>query len=446
MAVSRQVALALIAVLVSSCAAPAELVRRSQDALGNGDDRRAYELAIKALHKDPALESARVAATQAADHIAVGWRRRIRNLAQADVVAAARECLTLREFMDETIRNDLELPADSAFAIEQIEVLHRAATTFVEHGAAESDAGRPKAAYAAYLEARGFEPGFPGIERMLDASYQDASATVAIFPFQNETRVAGLAEDLARLYDDHVAAAGTFRFTRFIPLGELEQGVTVAEADRGSADAMAEAARGMGADWYVTGRYDGLRVDTRSDDVHTVIFQKFTDRDSSGEFTRYRRVPFDATVRHRDVWVRWSFEVRRTRDASVLARRDGEAHLRARTFYTGFMPHGPCDEYCVAPPKESCPADWNADDAGSRWGGWFGAWELPELLESVRDARRGHFYGPQYAQDFMRDTYDHPVFLDDLPPVDDLARFGLEGSWRDLFSAMVQLDATDAQP
>jgi hypothetical protein len=151
-------------------------------------------------------------------------------------------------------------------------------------------------------------------------------------------------------------------------------------------------------------------------------------------------------VRERDVWVAWAFEVRRVRDASVIARRNGDVHLRARTFFTSFAAEGRCDDYRLAPPADHRLADFDEDEAEARWTGWFGRWEVPELLECARTRRDRARYVPGLAREFGRDTRDRPVFLDDLPPANELARLGLENTWRDLFGALVDLDATDIDP
>ena len=72
--------------LLGGCASPAKLAERSHDALAAGDLRKAYEMARRALEKDPSHPDARSAFGAAATRIAIDYRTRIGRLAPIDTI------------------------------------------------------------------------------------------------------------------------------------------------------------------------------------------------------------------------------------------------------------------------------------------------------------------------------------------------------------------------
>ena len=89
--------LVLIA-LVAGCAGTAKLSEKSEKKLASGDAWNAWQLATRALDKEPGNPRARAAATAAGASIAEDWQRRIRALAEVDSLGAAEEVLKLTDF------------------------------------------------------------------------------------------------------------------------------------------------------------------------------------------------------------------------------------------------------------------------------------------------------------------------------------------------------------
>src|SRR5690242_19558008 len=101
---NRKITVALLALpLMLGCAGPNTLARRSEEKLTQ-NPQRAWELAVRALDKEPGNVRAREAASAAAASIATDWQRRIRSLAAADSIAAAEQVLEFAAFRAGAVR------------------------------------------------------------------------------------------------------------------------------------------------------------------------------------------------------------------------------------------------------------------------------------------------------------------------------------------------------
>src|SRR5436309_438339 len=90
--------------LMLGCAGPSKLAEKSEQMLAGGENGRAWELAIRALDKDPGNTRARVAASAAGNAMAQEWQNRIHVLAQSDSLAAAEQVLQLNAFRVGAVR------------------------------------------------------------------------------------------------------------------------------------------------------------------------------------------------------------------------------------------------------------------------------------------------------------------------------------------------------
>jgi hypothetical protein len=144
---SRGVALFLLAALATSCAGPAKLARESERALESGDLPRAYELARRAVDKDPESSAARSAMTAAATQIIDQSKARILEQSRVDTLAAARLALDFREDRAELARYKIPIPPDPTFFERENAIIEGAAATEYRAGEQSLEARRPKEAY-----------------------------------------------------------------------------------------------------------------------------------------------------------------------------------------------------------------------------------------------------------------------------------------------------------
>jgi tetratricopeptide (TPR) repeat protein len=439
-------ALPCAAALVLSCS-PSEMVRRSDEAYAAGHADKAFDWAKRALDKQPSNPNARAAATRAGGAIVEERKQRIRGLAEVDTIAAARQCLELGDFRAQLARYQIELPRDSAFAAMEAGLRTGAAGIFYNMGLASSAAQRPKKAYGEFSEARHFAAGYLDAGERAGRAYNAALTRVAVLSFENQTDVPGLASQLRASTQQalaHELARGRFKFTQVVGSDQVDQKMTVAQAGHLSREQAIELGRQLGAQRVVVGRVYGLGSNTDTDTYHGNVYRKVTDKDENGKTrVRYVEQGFDAVRRVRHVKVSCEIEVLDTDEEATLARTGEERNAVARTAYTHFEPTGNCDDYCLVPPDARAADPDRAKRLQEEWGEKFGSWTVPKLLERARKDSGRTRYQHQYRSEFASDA-GHPVFLDDVPPVEELAAIALDGMWRSVVDALIRLDGTDA--
>src|SRR4249920_3929595 len=85
-------------VLATGCAGTQKLTEKSEQTLARGDHWRAWQLATRALDKQPGNPRARDAATRAGASIGQEWERKIHALANVDSLQAADQVLDYAKF------------------------------------------------------------------------------------------------------------------------------------------------------------------------------------------------------------------------------------------------------------------------------------------------------------------------------------------------------------
>jgi hypothetical protein len=439
-------ALLALATLLAGCAGPSGMVRKSQKAYDEGNDRKAYEWARKALDKEPDLASARDAYRAAATRVAGNWKERVRGMASVDSIDAARQCLRLTEFRREVARYGVALPDDPRWTAEEQQLRQHAAAWFYRQGTEDLANARPKHAYDDFIQCREFVETHRSVTRMIARAYEQAVTEVAILPFDNETRLPGLGRELTDACVSHVVeqlAPGTLRFTKLIAPERLYGVMTVAQMDR-PAEFGARIAERVGADRYVVGRVGGLTTDTNTGFVHTQVWRRMAERDTSGGIRyRYVSVPFNAVTRQREVQVSWEFDVVEASTGHVIAHRGDKVTAHARTVYSLFVSEGRDDDYCLIPPDGHRPAGYDVEGAQKSWQASFGSWSVSKIVESSRNANSRSKYRRDYRGEFSPRRATRPVFLNDLPPAEDLAYVALEDVWEPMFDTLRELDGRE---
>jgi len=434
--------------LTLSCAAPSELVRRSGVSLAAGDAARAFDWARRALDKEPANPAARAAATDAATVLVGDAKSRIRNLAEVDTVSAARQSLELEDFRAQLVHYRIELPPDPGFVRDEALIRSGAAGWYYDAGAKSMSGHRPKRAYSEFVEAGRFASGYRDVGERERGAWEQALTRVAVLPFNNEVSIPGLSHDLAEETYQKLAYQLTsprFKFTRLIGSDQINRKLTVSQMGHLSREEAVRLGRALGAQRVVLGRFHGLRSNTDTDSYHETIFRKVTERDESGG-TRVRFVEqrFDAVMRQRQIWVAYDLQVIDTDEETALAHRGEQKSLVARTVFTRFEPVGSCDDYCLVSPDLKAAEPERAKRVEQEWSGRFGSWTLPRLLERARKDSGRTRYLPQYHSEFASAGTSTPIFLDDLPPADELATIALFDVWVPVLEVLRELDGVDA--
>lgn len=432
--------------LALSCAAPSELARRSEVALAAGDRDEAFELATRALDREPANGRAKAAARSAYEAIAGDWMRRIRAVADADTLAAASQVLELAGFRARAMRY-VDASPDSAWRSDERALRRGAARVWYDRGVAAADGGRPKKAYAAFVETERYVAGFRDVADRMALVLERARTRVAVLPLSGTSTSAGLGVRISAHWRDELAqrlTGGEVRFTRVIRGEEVERVMTVSELGRLTREDAIRIGRRVGAARVVWGTLGGVRSDTRTDRFDDVIARRVVEKDAHGDpVVRWTDVPIDVIARERTVSVDVEVQILSTDEETTLAARDLGRSLTARTVWTAFRPEGDLDAYALVPEPARDGDPGRVRRVETRWKAVAGpGMGLKKLLGTARAERSGGHYRREVLPHFYSGGPD-PVFLDDVPPVEDLAFAAMVKGWEAVLEDLRRLDPID---
>lgn len=433
--------------LLLSCAAPAELARRSTVALEQGDAAKAYDLARKALDHEPGNAPARAAMTAAANTIGAEMRARVMRLAPVDTVAAAEKVLDYSEFRAEVARYNVTLAPDTAYRDAETVLRSAAGRIYYGIGVSALRDGRPKYAYGEFTKATRYVSAYLDLDAQMQRSWNEAQTRVALLPVRFDSGRGALSRELTdHLYQKLAGSVRgeSFRFTRMIPEEQVWNVVTVGQLGHLERDEGLRLARKLGAQRVIWMSVGGVDADTRTDSFRDQIYQKFSERDTSGRSVeRWRPVDLQVVMRERTVHLGYEFDVMGTDEEQVLARRGDELTNVARTVYTAFQPQSNVNDYALCPPPIRAQSPERAKQVETRYKDVVGSsLPLPKLLERAKRDRGRTSWRPEYRNDFLAPS-GTPVFLDDLPPAADLAFAALIPTWEKMRDELARLDAVD---
>ncbi len=435
----------LALLLVIGCAGPSKLAERSEDKLAGGDHWRAWELATHALDKAPGNARARAAAAAAAGSIAQDWQRRIHALAELDTVAAADQVLEFVGFRASAVPYTTVSLSPEWTNEEQI-LRRGAARIHYKDGAAAMDSRRPKKAWIHFTEAERHVAGYRDAGRLAERAYEKALARVAFVPFRSSPGSHSLGQEVAATWRDGVSqhlAPPVARFTKVTGAEANEQQMSVTMLERVSREEAVRLGRKAGVDRVVWGSIGGVDSDTRLHVFTDVIARRIVEKNSEGQsVTRWVDVPIEVISRVRTVTVPVEYEVIATKGAATLARQRVERATSARVVWTSYVPEGELDAYALVSDVVRAANPDRAKQVETRWKSACGE---KTTLRQVLEARRSTRGSAHYRRDVLTRLIAGAafVFLEDLPPANDLAFAALSGGWGPLHEDLLRLDAVD---
>ena len=232
-----------------------------------------------------------------------------------------------------------------------------------------------------------------------------------------------------------------FTFTRMIPMQEVYGRLTVAEADHLERARAIALGRELGARQVVLGRIWNLRSDTNTDRWSASIWHEVSEQDTSGkERKSWIAVPFRAVSRFRTVHVEAEFEVVDTDDEQVLDHHAERLELGAHTVWSDRRVEGDPDDYRLCEPSLEKAHPDDARRIRDRWDEQFAPWSLSELIEHARRASPRSEYLRHQRPLFSRGYGGAIVYMDDLPPAEDLAALALADVWQPMLESLARLD------
>jgi hypothetical protein len=434
-----------VLLLMLGCAGPSKLAQKSEEMLAGGENGRAWQLAVRALDKDPGNVRARAAAAAAGNAMARDWEQRIHVLAQSDSLAAAEQVIQLNDFRVGAVRY-AAITVSPEWSREEQTLRHSAARVNYQHALADAAAHRPKRAYLHFTDAQRFVPDYRDAARLEDKAYEKALTRVVVMPFASASGDIAMGRDVAAGWRDGLAkrlAPPDAHFTRVLGSAEVEQQMSVAQLDHLSREDAIAVARKAGADRVVWGSIGGVDARTGFHLFTDVIARRVVEKTSDGqEATRWEAVPIEVVSRVRTVTVNVDYEVIATHGGATLAHQRLPRTTSARVVWTTFTPEGDLGAYALVSDLVRAAQPDRAKQVESRWKETCGD---QTTLQQVLEARRASKNGGHYERDALPRFAAGAafVFLQELPPVEDLAFAALSSGWQPLADDLLKLDPVD---
>lgn len=444
---SRKIAVALSSLLlllvVLGCAGPNTLARRSEEKLA-ANPHRAWELAIRALDKEPGNVRAREAAAAAAAAIAQDWQQRIRALADVDSITAAEQVLEFVSFRAGAVRY-ATVPVDPAWSTDEKNLRHTAARIHYRRGTLEMEAKRPKKAFFHYSSCERFVPVYRDAARLASRAMDKATTRVAFVPLRGsgrgtlgrEVAASWRGECVERMSPPHSL------FTRILPSEDVEREMSVTDLSAMSRDQAIRLARRAGADRLVWGTIGGVDARNSIQMYTDAVYRRVVEKDAGGNRSvRWVVVPIEVIARVRDVTVDLEYEVIAARGGATLARRRDPCTMSARAVWTASMLDGELDSYALYSETLRSEDPERCKQIETRWKAVVGeGTTLRQVLEARRAKRSS---GNERAEAVARWIAGAAfVMLEDLPPTEELAYAALARGWKPVHADLQRLDEVD---
>ena len=443
---SRSIVALLIAVsLAAGCAGSAKLSKKSEEKLASGDAWKAWQLATRALDKEPGNPRAQAAATKAGTAIVQDWQRKIRAYAELDSAKAAAEVLAMTDFRGEAARY-ATIPMGESWTAEERTLRRAGARIHYNLGVEAESAGRPKKACTEFSEARNYVSDYRDVVKREDRAASDAMTRVAVMPFRAMSDDRSFGAELAQAWQDDLVenlAPPTTQFTRIVSGDALRRSMTLADLDDVSREQAIRMARKAGAERVVWGSVGNVKSTTKLHLFQDNVWRRVVERGPNGtEVVRWVEVPIQVVSRVRDVKVGVDYEVIDTRSGTSLVHRHLDRSSSARVVWTSDRFDGDPSSYVLVSDSFRSTHPDRAKDIETRWSDACGAGTtLVQVLEARRSAGSSGRYARQALPRFAAGAAF--VFMEDLPPADDLALAALTQSSRSVRDDLVNMDAVD---
>jgi hypothetical protein len=443
---SRSILALLIAVsLAAGCAGSAKLSKKSEEKLASGDAWKAWQLAIRALDKEPGNPRAQTAATRAGTSIVQDWQRKIRAYAELDSAKAAAEVLALTDFRGEAARY-ATIPMGESWAAEERTLRRAGARIHYNLGVEAENAGRPKKACTEFSEARNYVSDYRDVVKREDRAASDAMTRVAVMPFRAMSDDRSFGAEVARAWQDDLVenlAPPTTQFTRVVSGDAVRRSMTLADLDDVSREQAIRMGRKAGAERVVWGSVGNVKSTTKLHLFQDNVWRRVVERGPNGtEVVRWVEVPIQVVARVRDVKVGVDYEVIDTRSGTSLVHRHLDRSSSARVVWTSDRFDGDPSSYVLVSDTFRSAHPDRAKEIETRWSDACGAGTtLVQVLEARRNAGSSGRYARQALPRFAAGAAF--VFMEDLPPADDLALAALTQSSRSVRDDLVNMDAVD---
>ncbi|MGH7726951.1 MAG: hypothetical protein ACREOU_16125 [Candidatus Eiseniibacteriota bacterium] len=448
-AASKTFVLLLAATLLAAgCASSNKLAQKSQAQLAEGEVRKAYATALKAIAKDPYNGNA-ISALRACGNAVLEYdARRFRSLAPMDTIAAAEVALAMDELRYETAQYGVTLHSDARLADEEARVRTSAAAQLVDEGESLLEDRRPKAAYAEFERARSFRPNDTSIVERLARTRELAVDRVLLLPYANDTRARIDSRELSWDMYRHVKDEAGDR----LPFTRLEDPETVwAELfGYGPGRFASEAAYGIAEQHDATrvawARIYGDRIESHSETFHGMVYRKeLAPQPDGSTVTRWREIPVIVRIEDRWVSVAVECEVHQIENRKLIARRSADRGAGWRAVMTTADLTGDPRDYALYTPEQ-----WNTERDACKtrtraWSEALGTLDVETLVRSSR-GRAGTLQvrgtGATSYGSIRRSGESYRVGYGRLPGESMLLEGALQDAWKEVLATLEVSDRT----
>jgi len=435
----------LVTALAVGCASTSKLTEKSEKKLAAGNAWDAWRLATRALDKEPGNPAARDAATAAGASITEEWQRRIRALAEVDSLDAAEQALELAEFRADAAHY-ATIPVGAGWPGEDRALRETAARFHYQKAEDAAESGRPKKACAEYLEAARYVRDYRDVTERADDALAKALTRVAVVPFRSRARDASFGVQVSQAWRDHLAQSmmpPAAAFTRVLGGNTIDRSVSLADLEDLSRRDAIRLGRKAGAERVVWGSIGKVESSTRLNVFEDKVARKIVETDKQGRRTaRWEEIPIEVVARVRDVTVGVDYEIISTESGATLAQRHVDRSTSARVVWTSHQPAGDPDTYSLVSETVRRSDPKRAREVESRWHSICGAHTtLTQVLAARRSTRSSGRYAREALPRFAAGAAF--VFLEELPPAEDLALTVLADGYAPLQNDLLRLDPID---
>jgi hypothetical protein len=198
-----------------------------------------------------------------------------------------------------------------------------------------------------------------------------------------------------------------------------------------------------GAQRVLWGSIGDVDSKTRLQLFKDVIARRVVTKGSDGQtVTRWVDVPVEVVARVRTVTVDVDYELVATREGATLAHQHTQRSTSARVVWTSYAPEGDLDDYALVSDAVRAAQPERVKDVETRWKQACGDnTTLRQVLEARRATRNTGRYDRGVLGRFATGTAF--VFLQELPPAEDLAFAALTAGWQPVHADLLRLDAVD---
>jgi hypothetical protein len=338
------------------------------------------------------------------------------------------------------------IPAGAQWPDEDRALRHHGARVHYKKGLEAAGSSRPKKAVTEFTEAGRFISDYRDVTKRADRALGEALTRIAVVPFRSSTGDATFGAQVAQAWHDDLVDNLTppaSRFTRILGGEALERTMTMSELEGVTRDQAIRLGRRSGAQRIVWGTIGPVRSTTKINLFKETIARRVVDVDPQGrESVRWMDVPIEVVARVRDVTVGIDYEVIATESGSSVVRRHVDRSTQARVVWTSYQPEGEPSSYSLVSETARASHPDRAREIEGRWKSVCGA---GTTLTQVLEARKKRGSSKQNTRDTLARfaTGAAFVFLEDLPPANDLALSALAHGAGPVCEDLIRLDPVD---